>query len=228
MIQRLEPTVTGDVPSDDVNVDTRCDWLFDFAVSRLRVDFQTSLFSLVTLKAEPHHHISLFNGTHNYRMSPRTRDESPSSELSSRQPDVYVLNNGQMPIVLTAPDYPVLFAAGCFHLSGNFDPRQIRNTTAEMLGLTQIGIGQKQGQKCVVVRAFRDLANQPDSYDEFWVNVERNAAIVFWEAARYVVSNSHKLKSRMKSAQIQTGGLAIGNVRSLFTMKRQLQTGLAD
>ena len=100
---------------------------------------------------------------------------------------------------VTANDYPILFAHGLFPLSGRFDPHRLKDVSVEQLAFQSLGSAVVNGNRCVVLRA-SPVKGQSDSYDEFWIDPNRESSVVRW--FRYV--NQGKVFARLDIESVET------------------------
>lgn len=176
--EHLADDVEGDVPSADHTSPCRYVWLFDFEKSRFRIEQHDEAFHMVDLTFVPNAKVRAFDG----RTKPRIYAPREWNPLGGRAPPaekpVYYLNI-QAPSLSTL-DQICLLAHGAVAPQGvGVDPRRMSRQLGSPSDFIVYGRAEKRGRQCVVLRS---IGNAPNTFTDYWVDPERQSAVVYWES----------------------------------------------
>lgn len=169
--------VRGDVPVDDHSHQIRYDWLFDFEKGRYRIESRGEVFDAVSLKFVPHVTVTAFDGSGKPKLLARREwNTSVAYAPPATQPELYVnLASSQ----LETKDMVMLFAHGALPRAGAVLPAGgVASSRSGRRVFVLHGRAERNGRECIVLRS---MGRRPTEFTEYWVDRERQSAIVHWE-----------------------------------------------
>jgi hypothetical protein len=190
------PRLRKDFPPKDVSFPKRMAYAFEFSTGKVRKEQRDHILNISLGAFVPKTQYILFDGKTTKIHTPRAENTSELYTPSEAQPDLWVYPTGTH-FVLDQNDYPILFAHGYPHFYNRaIDPVGYfeRPLQPSVLRFHQRGaIGDRA---CVIVRSVQE-AGKYGLFDEFWVDLERDGAILRWQAySRGRVYIRHEIRYR--------------------------------
>jgi hypothetical protein len=167
------------MPAQDVSWPERRLYVADFASARFRKEERGYVFALEKGVLTNVGQFNVFDGKRHATFDPRELNTSPVRKPGPMQPDVYLENRKEAWSVFGCPDYPILFAHGIVPpTSGKVDLLALRDDAC-WRWITQTGTGEIGGRNCVILH-YRNPNDLGRVYNEYWVDLERESAVVRW------------------------------------------------
>jgi len=171
--QRMNPAS----PDRDVIGNIQWEVLFDFSTQRHRWDKQEYSYLYSLKKLIPKFMISVSNGKIAQSHLPREKNASLAASPMEYDAEMGITRGSLRAVLFPAGSLPIFFGHGIVplpldrlyagHLRRTYDP--------ELLHVH--GTGVHAGRQCLVLRT-DTLRTAVSSYHEFWVDVERQSAVV--------------------------------------------------
>ena len=163
----------GDVPTGDHQAPVESRWLLDFEGNRLRSELRTEIFSERKKDFGPRWKVTVFDGStvrvHDAAVSAKRADYGEAQWEFAIHPDSEQF--------LEPFDCPVFFAHGVQAVFGVAAARLMnRPLHSEQYVLHDRGVAK--GRDCVILRS--SPAQATPRVDEYWVDLERDGAILRW------------------------------------------------
>jgi hypothetical protein len=168
----------GDIPFKDINYPTATTCMIDFERGFVRIEHRASQFRLPATLV-PTYDVRMFAGE--WKQCYRPRAENPERRENVLAPEL--TNGKEMPVYsdgfFDASLRPLLYAHG--FVPGSSDPRRL-SEPADYSRLYGVGQAEHEGRTCAVLR-LRPL-EETELVQEFWVDVERDSAVVRFSRSR--------------------------------------------
>jgi len=179
---RVHPRLRKNYPPEDVSLSTKTEYTFDFPSGKIRKERRNYILNVVLGEFCPRTSIELFDGKKATLYEPRTENTSDVYTPSAAQTEL-ILYKGGITYMLQIDEYPMLFAHGfptlytkTVDVTGYFD-RPIESSLFRFHDRGTIG-----DRACVIVRTVPEVG-QLGVFDEFWVDLERDGAVLRWQAS---------------------------------------------
>lgn len=162
-------------PPRDLEAPVSCKFLLDFVKGRHRRERHEQVFNLVHGSLDPAVAIDVFNGSTITIFTPR--EENPTDNVGVRHPDISItfgnVKNGQ----IIDQYFPFFFAHGRIYTAMEpILPGRLRNKPDP--GFLYVhGTSVCENQPCLVLRT-QTLGQSTPCFDEYWVDTEKESAIV--------------------------------------------------
>lgn len=178
---RAHPGVRKQFPPKDLSFPKSFRYSINFTSGAIRKESRCSMLSVSKGVFLPEISTVYFDGKSAKVMMPRESNSSEAFPLSRAQPELKLYEGGKE-WALSQDDYPILFAHGRPQLHGSmidavgyFD-RAIKAEEIRVYGHAYVA-----ERKCAIVRSV-PLARRSNRVDEFLVDLDRDGAIVRWQA----------------------------------------------
>jgi hypothetical protein len=167
-------------PPEDVTQPEGYKLLLDFAGKRYRLDLTKQVYSSAYGRLGPRASTTVYDGKDAFTLRPRGGNSDAAIPWTSSDCDVMIGRNRDRggPVLsgtIAAELGPLLFAHGLV-TEGMQQPDFDMKLEAKDFFVH--GQGMHEGRPCLVLRTFPHETFTETSYEEYWVDVERDAAIV--------------------------------------------------
>ena len=160
------PGAENGYPPEDVSKSFKRQWSIDFDRGLFRKDVETTTFSPETLQSHALTRVEAFDG------------ETVWTVSSNAKEDLLLQPATRMEWIITATDYPPLFAYNIFPL-GTVKSAALGSQTSEQLSLRLVGEATIDGRACLVVAA---TARGDEVPHRLYIDPARGSAILRFES----------------------------------------------
>jgi hypothetical protein len=177
------PRVRKEFPSEDLSLPAKKEYTFEFQSGKVRKERRIQVLNAPLGEFAPYVEISFFDGKKVTVYHPRDDNTSDVYTPSVMQPEL-ILHKGGTTHLLEQDAYPVLLAHGYPILY---------NQSADVAGFFDRPIessrfyyherGVIEDRRCVIVRTVPE-AGKLGIFDEFWVDLKRDGAVLRWQASK--------------------------------------------
>lgn len=177
------PNLKTTFPPDDLPLDMKVVYTFDFKEHKARIETTDYILMMGMGVFVPGKRTAFFDG-HDTTLV--TRREDNTSDLYTpipSQPDMHVYKGGTRHLFFRE-SYPILAAHGIIEpYSGTMDEAKMFDESIDASLFRFQQWSTLEGRKCAIVRT-KPEAGELGVFEEFWVDLERESAILCWKLIR--------------------------------------------
>jgi hypothetical protein len=171
--------VGDDVPPHDISCDLQRVLLLDFKNNRHRLEEKKQICNPRTGLFHPEMTIIVCDGKTLTGLTPREENTSPNYHPAPENPDVTITSGNLEKIRFPAVLIPLFLGHGIVNAgrTASNRPGRLKSTpNAEEFSVQ--GTAVHEGRPCVVVRTEAQRNDRGALFDELWIDVERDGAVV--------------------------------------------------
>ncbi|MCX7428747.1 MAG: hypothetical protein NTW96_24365 [Planctomycetia bacterium] len=175
-----EDTPEGvNAPAEDYTYPVEFDWLIDFKNGHMHRKWKRQVFYVSKRQFIPDVTIEAFDGQVRRRWEPRSENASETYVPSVAQAEI----TDNLYTVVRSEDKGIFFAHGYFPLPGDRHKGPLFQWPVDSADFAIVGESEHDGRRCVILRTAA-TPDDPKSYQEFWVDPDRDSAVVRWATMR--------------------------------------------
>lgn len=182
-----------DVPSDEVVIDVKTEYFADLERNRSRIERDFEIYDSTVGRFARMFRVRLYDGQNSQVFYPRDRNRDIFDEARASGPwqaDLELRTNGGPGFMRI--DLPVLLAHGMVSVGGSaVSPTRTLRRNLNADDFSVYGRAVHDGRECVILRSQTDHTRPRPSYNEYWVDTERDSAIVRF--VRYIGDSENLL-----------------------------------
>ena len=179
------PLLRKEYPPEDKSFPIRVEYMINFTEGKIRKERRFSILSVPLGGFRPKTSIQLFDGQKATLYEPRDENTSEVYTPVSSQPELRLYKNkGGRSFILMNEEYPILFAHGVppayntgIDVTGYFD----KTLDPSLFRYHERGTIGDRG--CIIIRTVPEVG-RGGAFNEFWVDLERDGAVLRWQAYR--------------------------------------------